>query len=332
MDERLNALTSWAADFLGVVGLAPRPASADASFRRYFRISAEEESFILMDAPPKTERIESFLTAAARLHEIGLNVPSVIASDIGRGFAILSDLGETRYLDALTEQSAERLYGDAIRALIVLQAATVTGPNVFPPYDAALLVRELSLFPEWFLHRHLGQPVDEHQQRNLQAVFSQLVDAALAQPRVWVHRDFHSRNLMLTAHNNPGILDFQDAVCGPIAYDVVSLLRDCYIAWSEEKVLGWVRSYHALARQSGLEVGDDDDRFLQWFDWMGVQRHLKAVGIFARLHHRDGKAGYMQDIPRVLRYLEQVSRRYPALAPLHDIVDPLLERRASWMP
>lgn len=330
MDNRLKALLVWAQRTLGARHLELRPASADASFRRYFRVSRGDASFIVMDAPPGKESTRPYVRAARRLRELGLNVPRVIASDPERGFVLVSDLGDTSYLDALTPGTVERLYGDATAALALLQAGTSAEPEFFPPYDAPLLRRELELFPQWFLQRHLGLAGEPERARRLDAAFAQLVARALEQPRVWVHRDYHSRNLMVTAQDNPGILDFQDAVCGPVTYDLVSLLRDCYIDWPEDDVQRWARAYHALARRSGLPVGDDDDRFVEWFDWMGVQRHLKAVGIFARLYHRDGKDGYLRDIPRTLGYVERVCRRYPALAPLHAVVAPLLEDTRPW--
>ncbi|MCR4300931.1 MAG: phosphotransferase, partial [Sulfuricaulis sp.] len=294
----------------------------DASFRRYFRITLGPKSLIVMDAPPEQGSVHSYVTIARRFHNLGLNVPEVLETDHDRGFLLITDLGEQRYLDHLGEQTVERLYGDALGSLIVLQAGTVTGTadSFLPEYDNGLLRREMEIFREWYLGRHLGLKLSAGHNHVLDETFKQLARSALSQPQVWVHRDYHSRNLMVTRLNNPGILDFQDAVRGPVTYDLVSLLRDCYIAWPRERVEDWVKGYHELALQSGIPVGEDDARFLRWFDLMGVQRHLKATGIFARLKHRDGKPGYLNDIPRTLGYLFEVSARHPELQPLQALL------------
>lgn len=323
MDSRLEGLKRWVGAVLDVTDYEVRPASADASFRRYFRVHAGGVTHIVMDAPPDKQDLHPFLAVAARLRALGLNVPEVLDQDLGAGYLLLTDLGERTYLQALNPATVERLYGDALGALVVLQAGTFTGEPFLPDYDEALLRRELEIFREWYLGRHLGVTLTPAQQRALEAAFSALVAAALAQPRVWVHRDFHSRNLMVTDRNNPGILDFQDAVLGPVTYDLVSLLRDCYIAWPREQVVDWAKGYFELARQSGLPVGEDDTQFLRWFDFMGVQRHLKAAGIFARLHHRDGKPGFLADIPRTLGYVLAVSDRHPELAGLVQLLGAL---------
>ncbi|OGI39006.1 MAG: aminoglycoside phosphotransferase [Candidatus Muproteobacteria bacterium RBG_16_62_13] len=296
-----------------------RPASADASFRRYFRVTLGGESYIVMDAPPEKEDSRPYVAIAQRLHALGLNVPRLLEFDLGQGFLLLSDLGERLYLPYLSEATVERLYGDALGALIVLQTGTYAEggiPGFLPDYDEALLLRELELFRDWYLVRHLGLALSRSQQHVLEDAFGILIRSARAQPQVWVHRDYHSRNLLVTGQNNPGIVDFQDAVRGPVTYDLVSLLRDCYIAWPRARVEDWVKGYHDLARQSGIPVGEDDVQFLKWFDLMGVQRHLKASGIFARLHHRDGKPGYLADIPRTLGYVLEVAARHPELGPL----------------
>ncbi len=321
MDKRLEALKEWTGRALGAGGFDIRPASADASFRRYFRVSAGDRSFIAMDAPPEKGDMHPYVTVARRLHALGLNVPSVLAEDHEQGFFLLTDLGQRLYLSCLNPQTVERLYGDAMGALVVLQAGTYsTAPPFLPDYDEALLRREMEIFREWYLGRHLGLGLSAGQNAVLDEAFTQLAQAALSQPRVWVHRDYHSRNLMVTEINNPGILDFQDAVLGPVTYDLVSLLRDCYIAWPRERVEDWVKGYHELALQSGIPAGADDAQFLRWFDLMGVQRHLKASGIFARLNHRDGKPGYLADIPRTLGYVQEVSGRYAELQPLHALM------------
>lgn len=323
MDHRLEALRDWVGTVLDRTVTDIRPASSDASFRRYFRVAGAGGSFIVMDAPPEREDPRRFIAIAARLHALGLHVPEVIEQDLKRGFLLLTDLGERMYLPALNTDTVERLYGDALGALVTLQAGVFADPEFLPPYDEALLRRELAIFDEWFLGTHHGHRPEAVEQTALDAVRDTLVRAALGQARVWVHRDYHSRNLMVTATNNPGILDFQDAVTGPITYDLVSLLRDCYIAWPRARVEEWVLGYHDLARQSGLPVPDDKAQFLRAFDFMGVQRHLKAAGIFARLHHRDGKSGYLADIPRTLGYVLEVSGRYPELHSLHAVLERL---------
>jgi len=322
LDKRFEALKEWTARVLGAGAFDIRPASADASFRRYFRITLGQQSLIAMDAPPDKGDTRAYVAIARRFHALGLNVPEVLEEDHERGFLLITDLGEQLYLRNLNEQTVERLYGDALGALIVLQAGASgdSAGKFLPDYDAGLLTREMEIFREWYLGRHLGLKLSAGQNRVLDDIFAQLVHSALSQPRVWVHRDYHSRNLMVTRVNNPGILDFQDAVLGPVTYDLVSLLRDCYIAWPRARVEDWVKGYHELALQSGIPVSEDDARFLRWFDLMGVQRHLKATGIFARLNHRDGKPGYLGDIPRTLGYVREVSARYPELQPLQALL------------
>ncbi len=324
-DERARAGHRWAEEQLGAA-LEMAPASADASFRRYFRLCRGGRSWILMDAPPDKEDVRPFVALARALRGAGLNVPEVLAADLDRGYLLLTDLGDTPYLAALDPDRADALYGDALAALLRLQRARP--PADLPPYDRALLETELDLFPSWFLGRHLDLPAPPQ----WPAVAATLVTSALEQPRVWVHRDYHSRNLMVTERDNPGILDFQDAVLGPLTYDLVSLLRDCYIAWPEDRVRGWVERYRREAAHLGLlPDGVGADAFHRWFDRMGIQRHLKAIGIFARLHHRDGKPGYLGDIPRTLDYVLRACARDPAPplrafgAWLEDTVRPRLE-------
>ena len=323
MPQRQQQLTHWLQQ-RGLRDFRLEPASADASFRRYFRLRFDDRSLIAMDAPPEREDSRPFVAAARAFHAFGLNVPQVLDADLEHGFVLLSDLGSTLYLSALAADTVERLYGDALGALVVLQAC---GPGAYqpPPYDEALLRREMALFGDWYLGRHRNWPLSAALDRDLAGIVALLVTNALEQPRVCVHRDFHSRNLMVTEDNNPGILDFQDAVMGPVTYDLVSLLRDCYIAWPREQVESWVRGYHDLALQSGILRQEDEERFVRWFDLMGVQRHLKAIGIFARLNHRDGKPGYLADIPRTLGYVTDVSRHYRELAPLAELGAELLE-------
>jgi len=317
--QRVESLARWLMQALALPPFELEPASSDASFRRYFRIRFDGETRIAMDAPPEKEDMRPFVRVAGQFRAIGLNVPEVLAENYPEGFLLLTDLGSRSYLSALNESSVERLYGDALGALASLQACG-PGGGTLPPYDRALLMSEMGLFRDWYLGRHRAVRLSESEDRMLEETFRLLADSALAQPKVAVHRDYHSRNLMVHPHN-PGILDFQDAVFGPLTYDLVSLLRDCYIAWPRERVEEWARGYHDLALQHGILDTRDEELFLRWFDLMGVQRHLKAIGIFARLNHRDGKAGYLEDIPRTLGYVYDVSGRYPELAPLRAFLD-----------
>lgn len=322
MSDRLEALKDWLKGPARLGRFDIEPASEDASFRRYFRVRSDAGSLIAMDAPPEREDPGRFVDLARALAGIGLHVPEIVQADVGRGFVLMSDLGSTLYLDALGEDTVERLYGDALGALVVLQACAPRDYSP-PPYDRDLLRAEMELFRHWYLERHLAMALDAPQQRLLDETFALLADAALQQPRAWVHRDYHSRNLMVTAAHNPGILDFQDAVIGPVTYDLVSLLRDCYIAWPRERVEEWALGYHELALQTGILRERDEEQFLRWFDLMGVQRHLKASGIFARLNHRDHKPGYLGDIPRTLGYVRDVASRYRELVRLGQLLDDL---------
>ena len=323
MDSRLEALKDWVGTVLDTAEYEIKPASADASFRRYFRVFVGGSTHIVMDAPPDKEDMRPFIHIAERLYALGLNVPQVRQQNLEQGFLLLSDLGQRLYLAQLSEATVERLYGDALGALLILQAGVFTDAAALPAYDNALLLREMSLFREWYIGRHLGVELSSAQAAALDQSFALLCRSALEQPQVWVHRDYHSRNLMLTEVNNPGILDFQDAVLGPVTYDLVSLLRDCYIAWPRARVEDWALGYQTLALQSGIPVCTEEARFLRWFDLMGVQRHLKATGIFARLNHRDGKPGYLGDIPRTLAYVLDVAGRYADLEPLARVLHEL---------
>lgn len=291
-------------------------ASSDASFRRYFRVWRGQCSYVVMDAALPVSQTRAYVEMAAAFRRLGLNVPEVLEADFEGGFLLLTDLGSRTYLQALAPDTVERLYGDALGALVVLQACGLPLEGALPQYDRDLLLREMALFREWLVERLLGSHLDKDERDVLREAFTRLAEQALLQPQVSVHRDFHSRNLMVTGRNNPGILDFQDAVSGPVTYDLVSLLRDCYISWPEERVIDWAKGYHDLAVQSGILREEDEQEFLHWFDWMGVQRHLKAAGIFARLHLRDGKSGYLKDIPRTAKYILDVSQRYAELADL----------------
>ena len=273
-----------------------------------------------MDAPPDKEDCRPFVAIGSALHRLDLNVPEVLAADLDQGLLLLTDLGEQQYLTALNEHSVSGLYDDALAALARLQTGGDPGTALLPPYDSALLHREMELFREWFLGRQINLSLNESEQRTLDHSFAVLADNALEQPRVWVHRDYHSRNLMVTATGNPGVLDFQDAVVGAVTYDLVSLLSDCYIAWPRKRVEAWALDYRQRLQAAGMGGLEDADRFLRWFDLMGVQRHLKATGIFARLNLRDGKPGYLRDIPRTLGYILAVAPRYPELAGLRDLL------------
>jgi aminoglycoside/choline kinase family phosphotransferase len=320
-DPRLALLRHWLEHGLGWRDSGLAPASADASFRRYFRVTRPDGTYIAMDAPPDKEDVGPYLNVAAMLLETGVNAPRVLAREARDGFLLLTDLGSVTYLNALEDRSrANALYADAIAALVRIQARGARHAAGLPPYDEKLLRFEMSLFPDWLLGRHLGLELDDAERRQMESAFDLLVKAALEQPRVFVHRDYHSRNLMVCDDANPGILDFQDAVHGPLTYDLVSLLRDCYVAWPQQQVVAWALDFRRQAAAAGLDTGRDDATFLRWLDLMGVQRHLKASGIFARLWHRDGKPGYLPDVPRTLGYIEQACARHADLAALGDLV------------
>ncbi len=288
-------------------------ASADASFRRYFRVHLSDKTLIAMDAPAPQEDCRPFVNVAKMLLGSGLNVPEIIAQDVEQGFLLLSDLGDDTYLSKLTLENAKTLYGDACQALIKMQLASQS--EALPPYDEALLMREMQLLPDWYINKHLGITLNEQQQAVLDKTFAVLIKNILAQPQVTVHRDYHSRNLMVTAENNPGILDFQDAVHGAITYDLASLFKDAYISWTEDDVMDWLVRYWQAAKKAGLPVNPDFGEFYKDFEWMGVQRHIKVLGIFARLYHRDGKNGYLKDMPLVMEYLQKACDRYVELRP-----------------
>lgn len=322
---RTTLLHDWLATQFPKSDFRVEPASADASFRRYFRVTLPDNSTrIVMDAPPEHEDCRPFLKVGTLFRDAGVHVPQVFAENLEHGFLLLSDLGNTTYLSALNATTADHLYGQANRALIDIQRAS--RPNPLPDYDRALLTRELDLFPDWYLTRHLGITLDTPQQNTLRAVFDHLLANNLAQSKVFVHRDYHSRNLMVCGDDypaNPGIIDFQDAVYGPITYDLVSLYRDAYIDWEEKQELDFVIRYWELARKAGLPVPADFHDFYRDYEWMGAQRQIKVLGIFARLYHRDGKDGYLADMPRVMTYLRRTCERYLALRPLARLLDQL---------
>jgi aminoglycoside/choline kinase family phosphotransferase len=334
-DSRLEALRTWLADVLPAPMTVIAPASNDASFRRYFRLGLAEgvivpeqrqrvRTLIAMDAPPPREDCRPYVAVAKLLAAAGVHAPAVVAADLERGFLLLTDLGTRTYLDALDAATAPALYGDASAALVRWQLASRDGE--LPPYDEVLLHGELNLFPEWYVARHLGVVLSPMQKTVLERAFRAILDNNLAQPRVFVHRDYHSRNLMVS-EPNPGVLDFQDAVFGPVTYDLVSLLRDAYVDWDEEHQIDWAVRYWQKARAAGLPVGADFATFWRDFEWMGVQRQLKVLGIFARLFHRDGKDAYLKEMPRVMGYLRGACARYRELAALLRLLDELEQRQ-----
>ncbi|HBR96421.1 MAG TPA: aminoglycoside phosphotransferase, partial [Gammaproteobacteria bacterium] len=315
-DARLETLRAW----LGTQGFeadSVTPASADASFRRYFRAVRGGTRYIAMDAPPEHNDNHPFVAISQRLADAGLCVPEVVLSDLTQGFLVLSDLGSTHYLDALTADNVDPLYQRALDAVVTLQSAVDT--TGLPVFNSERLQTEMTLFSDWYIGRHRELTLTHDQTQTLSATYALCIESALAQPGYFVHRDFHSRNLMVCANGEPGILDFQDGVIGPITYDAVSLLKDCYIRWPEDLVDKHLRHYHAACVSAQL-TDADYPTFVRWFDWMGLQRHIKVLGIFCRLKYRDGKAGYMHDLPRVYSYVQDVCTRYEALAPFAQLL------------
>ncbi|QWT46438.1 aminoglycoside phosphotransferase family protein [Azospira inquinata] len=319
---RNQLLRDWIARQYPGESLDIQPASADASFRRYFRLQFADErpSLIVMDAPPGHEDCRPWLKVGALFAAAGVHVPRVLAQDLELGFLMLSDLGNTTYLAVLNQDNAPALYGEALTALVRIQQASQ--PGVLPAYDRPLLERELDLFPDWYVNKHLGKTLTPAQEKVWQTAKEKLLANVLAQPQGYVHRDYHSRNLMVS-DPNPGIIDFQDAVYGPLTYDPVSLFRDAYISWEEEQELDWVIRYWELARRAKLPVPAAFDDFYRDYEWMGAQRQLKVLGIFARLYHRDGKDGYLADMPRVMAYLRRTCERYGELRPLWRLLEEL---------
>ena len=319
--QRLELVHQWLAGLFPGRPHSVAPASADASFRRYFRVTFDDGlTHIVMDAPPEHEDCRPFVHVAGLLQAAGVHAPGILAQDLERGLLLLTDLGDTTYLDAIDESNANALFSDALDALVKWQLAS--RPDTLPPYDEALLRRELNLFPDWYIARHLGAPLTAAQQETLERMHVLLLQNILAQPRVFVHRDYMPRNLMVCA-DNPGVLDFQDAVHGPIAYDVASLFRDAFLSWQEERVLDWAVRYWEKAKRAGLPVNADFATFYRDMEWMGLQRHLKVLGIFARINYRDGKPKYLADTPRFVNYVRQVATRYAQLTPLAHLFDEL---------
>ncbi len=373
--KRQQQIETWLKQQFPHASFGLAPASADASFRSYFRATFAERTLIVMDAPPQQEDCRPFIHVAQLFGAAGVHVPQVLAQDLELGFLLLSDLGNTTYLQALTASNAQNLYGAATDALVAIQLAS--RENTLPPYDETLLMREMRLFPEWYVTQHLQFTLNEKQVATLENIFQRILHNNLAQPRVYVHRDYHSRNLMVmepplsnslgetTSHStklqksaakslvipqagraerggrsrtneksnflsSPGILDFQDAVYGPITYDLASLFKDAYIRWEEAEILDWLIAYWEKARQAGLPVHADFGEFYRDYEWMGVQRHLKVLGIFARLYHRDGKEAYLKDLPLVMDYLRKACERYVDLKPLLRLLDVIEEKEPAW--
>ncbi|TDF82972.1 aminoglycoside phosphotransferase family protein [Pseudomonas sp. H9] len=329
-DVRLQHLTVWLQEQLTLLfqkqgwGAVPAgnltAASSDASFRRYFRWQAEGHSFIVMDAPPPQENCRPFVDIAHLLATASVNVPVIHAQDLERGFLLLSDLGTQTYLDVINADNADGLFDDAIEALLAFQQLPMEAP--LPSYDVALLRRELELFPEWYVGRELAIGFTDAQLALWQRVSALLIDSALAQPKVLVHRDYMPRNLM-QSEPNPGVLDFQDAVYGPVTYDVTCLFKDAFLSWPQARVEGWLKDYWQRAQAKGVPVQADFDAFYRASDLMGVQRHLKVIGIFARICHRDGKPRYLTDVPRFFAYIDEVIARRPELAELDELIESL---------
>jgi aminoglycoside/choline kinase family phosphotransferase len=330
-DTRLAQLNSWLAP-LGLVDIASiRPASTDASQRRYFRFDVVEalrgklgDTLIAMDAPPERENVPAFVKVAELLLHAGVTVPAIVAQDVPNGYLLLSDLGTTMYLSRINVDNASFMYSDAVDAMIKFQLASQ--PDVLPEFNRTIIERDLVQFPEWFVGKHLGITLSDAQLETIKKVFEAIISNVMAQQQVFMHRDFHSRNLMFLEQGNPGVLDFQDAMFGPITYDLGSLLRDAYIQWDEEMVLDWVVRYWQRAKQLGLPVNPNIDDFYRDFEFMALQRHIKNLGTFCRLNYRDGKPNYMGDIPILLDYVRKTANRYTELKPLVRLLDTLEDK------
>ncbi|RBW49034.1 aminoglycoside phosphotransferase family protein [Marinobacter sp. F3R11] len=341
MDNRLQMLTAWIRQLPGFESTDVQPVSGDASFRRYFRVcktgaNGNVVTFIAMDSPPDQEDCRPFVSIGRHWHQAGISVPQIYEVDPVRGFLLLEDFGDQLMLGQLTPHTADTLYRRALDELLLIQQLPAMPDYPLPAYDAALLNREMALFRDWLLEGYLGLELNNIEKSMLDTTFALLRESALAQPEVTVHRDYHSRNLLVREHSSrPGVIDFQDAVIGPITYDAVSLLKDCYIQWPEEQICKWLESFREKTLAAGLHRADSDT-FRQWFELMGMQRHLKAAGIFARLAMRDGKPGYLEDIPRTLGYLLNASKQQPVLRHFHawltDTVVPRMEELIGPLP
>lgn len=325
-DERFQALRAWLNDALVMPIKQLSPLPGDASFRRYFRVYCGSQTYVVMDAPPAIESCDSFIAIAKAFHQLGLNVPIVHLEDKKCGFLLLTDFGDRLYVDALNENTVEDLYQRAFNDLLLIQACQKIEGYQLPRFTPELYYREMSLFRDWYLERRLKIRLSAGESAALENIFQLLIEVALSQPQVCVHRDYHSRNLMVVNnYSQPGLLDFQDAVFGPVTYDLISLLRDCYIDWPPERIETWVFRYHQQACEAGMDVLKETNKkqFLRWFDWIGLQRHLKCIGLFSRLNECDQKPMYLQYIPRIIRYTERVCERYPEF----EALKPLLKKR-----
>ncbi|GFZ95302.1 aminoglycoside phosphotransferase family protein [Dyella caseinilytica] len=320
LNDRATTRLAWTRTSLGNPTLTLEPASADASFRSYWRTHHDGRSWIVMDSPPAQEDPRPWLKIGQQLAAAGLHVPAVYDKDLEQGFLLIEDLGTQLYLPALNESTVDALYGEAMDALLRMQSRM--DYRDLPPFDSDVLIRGLEIMPEWFLGRHLGHKPDSSEADVLEAAFGVIVRNALEQPRCFVHRDFHSRNLLIVEHNSPGIIDFQGALAGPITYDLASLLRDGYIAWPRERVEAWAESYRCkLIDTQRIAADVDQKQFLRWFDLTGLHRHVRVLGQFYRLWYRDGKPGYLADVPRVYHYVISVARSYPELAEFAALIE-----------
>ena len=322
MSDRYNSLQNWLTEILGTSAFNLKPASEDASFRTYHRLFLKNKTFIVMDAPPEQENCKVFIKITKKLRACDVNVPIIHNVNIEQGFLLLSDLGNDLYLNKLNKSSIYELYSDALNTLVAIQVLVNVGG--VDEYDKSLLISEMNLFREWLIEKHLNIKLSDSQVKILTTLFDLLVNNALQQPKVFVHRDFHSRNLMVTKENNPGVIDYQDAVYGPISYDLVSILKDCYIKWPKEEIDKWIDFYLNKLYEEKAQYRINRDEFVRWFDLMGVQRHLKASGIFARLSHRDGKHNFLEDIPRTLSYILDLKETYEELQPICIILEELV--------
>ena len=322
MPDRYNSLQNWLTEILGTSAFNLKPASGDASFRTYHRLFLKNKTFIVMDAPPEQENCKVFIKITKKLRACDVNVPIIHNVNIEQGFLLLSDLGNDLYLNKLNKSSIYELYSDALSTLVSIQVLVNVGG--VDEYDKSLLISEMNLFREWLIEKHLNIKLSDSQVKILTTLFDLLVNNALQQPKVFVHRDFHSRNLMVTKENNPGVIDYQDAVYGPISYDLVSILKDCYIKWPKEEIDKWIDFYLNKLYEEKAQYRINRDEFVRWFDLMGVQRHLKASGIFARLSHRDGKHNFLEDIPRTLSYILDLKETYEELQPICIILEELV--------
>ena len=322
MPDRYNSLQNWLTEILGTSAFNLKPAPGDASFRTYHRLFLKNKTFIVMDAPPEQENCKVFIKITKKLRACDVNVPIIHNVNIEQGFLLLSDLGNDLYLNKLNKSSIYELYSDALSTLVSIQVLVNVGG--VDEYDKSLLISEMNLFREWLIEKHLSIKLSDSQVKILTTLFDLLVNNALQQPKVFVHRDFHSRNLMVTKENNPGVIDYQDAVYGPISYDLVSILKDCYIKWPKEDIDKWIDFYLNKLYEEKAQYRINRDEFVRWFDLMGVQRHLKASGIFARLSHRDGKHNFLEDIPRTLSYILDLKETYEELQPICIILEELV--------